>query len=168
MPTPPARCALPSAIHPREHDTVMSEPDLFRFAHPLRVRWAEIDMQGIVFNAHYLMYFDVAIAEYWRATGIRYPEGVVQRFGVDFFVVRSTLDYHASARYDEELKVAVRCHALGRSSMRFFLEVRRGAECLVSGEVVYVCADADERRSVPVPGPLRDLIEGFEGRSLQA
>ena len=38
----------------------------FRFAHPLRVRWAEADMQGVVFNAHYLLYFDVAVTEYWR------------------------------------------------------------------------------------------------------
>ena len=39
----------------------------FRFFHRLRVRWAEVDMQKIVFNAHYLMYFDTAIADYWRA-----------------------------------------------------------------------------------------------------
>ena len=30
----------------------------FRFSHRLRVRWVEVDMQKIVFNAHYLMYFD--------------------------------------------------------------------------------------------------------------
>ena len=39
----------------------------FRFFHRLRVRWAEVDMQKIVFNAHYLMYFDTAVADYWRA-----------------------------------------------------------------------------------------------------
>ena len=35
----------------------------YRFFHRLRVRWAEVDMQKIVFNAHYLMYFDTAIAD---------------------------------------------------------------------------------------------------------
>ena len=49
----------------------------FRFFHRLRVRWAEVDMQKIVFNAHYLMYFDTAIADYWRAIGLAYPEGYV-------------------------------------------------------------------------------------------
>ena len=39
----------------------------FRFFHRLRVRWAEVDMQKIVFNAHYLMYVDTAVADYWRA-----------------------------------------------------------------------------------------------------
>lgn len=42
----------------------------FRFFHRLRVRWAEVDMQKIVFNAHYLMYFDTAIADYWRALAL--------------------------------------------------------------------------------------------------
>ncbi|MEO8060823.1 MAG: 4-hydroxybenzoyl-CoA thioesterase, partial [Burkholderiales bacterium] len=39
----------------------------FRFSERLRVRWAEIDAQKIVFNGHYLMYFDTAVAGYWRA-----------------------------------------------------------------------------------------------------
>ena len=50
----------------------------FRFAHRMRVRWAEVDKQGIVFNGHYLMYFDVAITEYYRALGYPYPEGLAQ------------------------------------------------------------------------------------------
>ena len=41
--------------------------DDFRFFHPLRVRWAEVDPQGIVFNGNYLTYADVAITEYFRA-----------------------------------------------------------------------------------------------------
>ena len=39
----------------------------FRFSCPLRVRWAEADPQGIVFNGHYLTYADVGITEYFRA-----------------------------------------------------------------------------------------------------
>ena len=50
----------------------MSNPpsrDAFSFFHPLRVRWAEVDPQSIVFNGHYLTYADVAITEYFRALG---------------------------------------------------------------------------------------------------
>lgn len=50
--------------------------DEFRFFHRLRVRWAEVDMQKIVFNAHYLMYFDTAITDYWRALAMPYTEGM--------------------------------------------------------------------------------------------
>src|SRR5262252_7116697 len=52
-------------IDDRPH-TAMQRTD-FRFFERLRVRWAEIDAQQIVFNGHYLMYFDTAIAGYWRA-----------------------------------------------------------------------------------------------------
>ena len=37
------------------------------FVHPLRVRYAECDPQGVVFNGHYLAYFDIALTELWRA-----------------------------------------------------------------------------------------------------
>ena len=43
----------------------------FKLAHSLRVRWAEVEPQNIVFNANYLMYFDAGITEYWRERFIR-------------------------------------------------------------------------------------------------
>ena len=39
----------------------------FRFFFPFRVRYAEVDGQNVVFNAHYLTYFDTSITEYFRA-----------------------------------------------------------------------------------------------------
>jgi hypothetical protein len=38
--------------------------------------WAEIDMQRIVFNAHYLTYFDTAITDYWRALALPYDDAM--------------------------------------------------------------------------------------------
>jgi YbgC/YbaW family acyl-CoA thioester hydrolase len=70
----------------------------FRFFERLRVRWAEVDMQSIVFNGHYLMYFDTAVAGYWRALAIPYHE-TMEYLGGDFYVRKSTLEYEASARY---------------------------------------------------------------------
>ena len=71
MPMRPA--ALAQALQP--HDRTDTQSD-FRFFHRLRVRWAEVDMQKIVFNAHYLMYFDTAIADYWRALALPYEEAM--------------------------------------------------------------------------------------------
>jgi acyl-CoA thioester hydrolase len=137
----------------------------FRFAHPLRVRWVEVDKQDIVFNGHYLMYFDVGITEYWRAAGIRYPEELVAAGG-DLFVVKATVEYHDSARFDDELDVAIRVRKIGRTSLTFAAEIHRGAEHLISGEIVYVNAHPHERRPVPVPDGLRATLERFEGRPL--
>ena len=54
----------------------------FRFFDRLRVRWAEIDAQKIVFNGHYLMYFDIAVAGYWRALALPYAQTMEDRKSV--------------------------------------------------------------------------------------
>jgi hypothetical protein len=61
--------------------------DDFTFFHTLRVRWAEVDRQDVVFNGHYFLYFDVAVSEYWRAIGFNYPQDIVDRFGTDIYAV---------------------------------------------------------------------------------
>jgi YbgC/YbaW family acyl-CoA thioester hydrolase len=59
--------------------------DDFRLLHRLRVRWVEVDLQKIVFNGHYLMYFDTAMADYWRALAIPY-EDTMHQLGGDLYV----------------------------------------------------------------------------------
>lgn len=133
----------------------------FRFFHRLRVRWVEVDRQGIVFNGHYLMYFDVGVTEYYRAIGLPYPDGLEQH-GTDLFVKKAEIEYHAPARYDDELDIGVRVPRLGRSSFEFLVEVYRGADLLVGGRLVYVNADPGTRKSSPVPAFLRTAIRSYE------
>ena len=109
----------------------------FRFFHRLRVRWAEVDMQKIVFNAHYLMYFDTAIADYWRAIGLPYEAAMVQLDG-DLYVKKATVEFHASAREDDQIDVALKCTRIGTSSMAFSGAIFRGDELLITCELVYV------------------------------
>jgi len=127
----------------------------------MRVRWAEVDKQGIVFNGHYLMYFDVAITEYYRALGYPYPEGLAQH-GTDLFVKKAGVEYHASAGYDDEIDVCVRVARLGRSSFEFKLEIYRADQLLVGGRVVYVNANPETRKSAALPDFLRTAINAFE------
>ena len=135
--------------------------DRYRLRESLRVRWAETDMQGIVFNGHYLTYFDVAITEYWRAIGMPYPAAFAGT-GVDLFAVKSTVEYLAPARYDDMIEVGCRAARLGRSSIGFALPIWRDGEPITTGEVVYACADPVARRATPIPPPLRSAIEAFE------
>lgn len=118
-------------------------------------------MQGIVFNGHYLTYFDVAFTEYWRATEL---PGVMQQAadGRELFARKATVEYHAPARFDELLDIGVRCAAFGRSSVRFVLEIYRGEEHLISGELVYVYADTSARKGVPFPEPWRRALAQLE------
>ncbi|ABR80776.1 MFS transporter [Pseudomonas aeruginosa] len=133
----------------------------FTFFHALRVRWAEVDPQGIVFNGNYLTYLDVAITEYYRQLGMTYPADLL-RGGGDLFALKSSLEYRAPAHFDDWLEIGTRVARLGRSSLVFELGIWRDEQLLTIGELVYVHADARERRSRPLPDWLREKIRVFE------
>lgn len=133
----------------------------FRCFHRLRVRWAEVDMQKIVFNAHYLMYIDTAMSDYWRALALPYEAGM-QTLGGEMYVKKATVEYHASARLDDTLDVGLRCARVGTSSSLFQAGIFAGDQLLVSGELIYVFADPATQTSRPVPPALRAIFESFE------
>jgi len=139
----------------------MSTRSGFRHFDRLRVRWAEIDAQQIVFNGHYLMYFDTALAGYWRALALPYAQ-TMQYLGGDLYMRKASVEYHASARYDDVLEVGMRCGRIGNSSIVFHGSVLRGDERLVDGELVYVFADPASQTSKPVPQELREVLQSFE------
>src|SRR4051812_10320414 len=130
----------------------------------LRVRWAEVDMQKIVFNGHYLTYIDTAIAEYWREIGLPYPQGYVERYANDVYLRKATVEYLGSARYDEQLDGCFRVASLGRPSMTFTFEIYREAEDkpLVTADLVYVNADPTTMKAAPLPDDLRARVVRYE------
>jgi len=133
----------------------------FAFAHRLRVRWAELDPQRIVYNAHYLTYFDVALSEYMRAIGFKAPEGL-GAFGCDIVLANANIDYRASARYDDELLVAARVAYLGRTSLRFRMGCFRDDTLLVEGRLAYVNVTLGEHVPAPLPQPFVAKVLEFE------
>ena len=133
----------------------------FRCMHRLRVRWAEVDMQKIVFNAHYLMYIDTAMSEYWRALALPY-EASMHILSGEMYVKKATVEYHASAKLDDTLDVGMRCARIGNSSCLFEAAIFCGDRLLVTGELVYVFADPATQTSMPVPAALRAMLEGYE------
>jgi len=133
----------------------------FRFSHRLRVRWVEVDMQSIVFNGHYLMYFDTAVTDYWRALAMPYA-ATMHQLGGDLFVKKSSVEYHASAEMDDFLDVCLRCDRVGNSSMTFVGAIFRGDELLITSEIIYVYADPVAKKSLPVPETLRELLQAYE------
>lgn len=137
----------------------------FRLLHRLRVRWAEVDMQSIVFNPHYLMYLDTAITEYWRASAMPYHESF-QSLGGDMVVRKATVDFISSARMDDVLDIGMRFVEAGRSSMRFQGGIFRGNELLATGELAYVYIDPKapkgSKPSREVPQALREALAAFE------
>jgi YbgC/YbaW family acyl-CoA thioester hydrolase len=134
----------------------------------LRVRWAEVDMQKIVFNGHYLTYIDTAVAEYWRVIGLPYPQGYVERYGADLYLRKATVEYLGSAHYDDVLTVCARVAKLGRSSMTFQFEIYHEAALLVTAELVYVNADPAAMKAQPLPDDVRERVRRYERVAPQA
>jgi acyl-CoA thioester hydrolase len=152
-PEPPGRQSSPRGARPAKAD--------FTLAYCLRVRWAEVDLQGVVFNAHYLTYFDIAIAEYWREIG-RGRERELREIYMRLYAVKATVEFYASAHYDEEIETCTRVTRLGRSSLTFAFGIWRDAEHLISGEIVYVYADPQTKQSAPLPELAKHAILEYE------
>jgi acyl-CoA thioester hydrolase len=139
-------------------------PEGFRFSWPIRVRYSEVDSQGIVYNSRYLEYVDAALAEYFRALGLPYQE-MVERHGFDPSLVQATLEFKRVARFDEVLRIHARVVTIGRSSFRMEFHIVREAspELVARVQIAYVNFDKHTQSSRPVPESIRRLIEQVEG-----
>lgn len=138
----------------------------FTFFHPLRVRYVEVDAQGIVYNAHYLTYFDLGVTEYFRA--LPYSSlGQVERTGTDFHAVKAVVEYQAPLYLDEKFEVYIRTARIGRTSLTFEMEIYGQDDDLLRtrGELVWVNTDQSSHKSSLLPQDLVALLRAKEGLS---
>lgn len=135
----------------------------FRFFHPLRVRWSEVDKQGVVFHGNYLNYFDVAMTEYMRAAKVPYPAGLVDE-GSDLFVRKSVLEYLGAVNYDDELEIGAHVSRVGNSSLTFEFSIfRKGEDSpLITGQNIYVNVHLQARQPVLLPEDLTNRVNAME------
>jgi len=124
--------------------------------HRLRVRYGECDPQGVVFNAHYFAYFDIALTELWREAAGGYAGMMAD--GIDLQVVEATARYKAPARFDDEIDVTIEVSHLGTTSMVTTVAIRRDGALLVEGELAHVFVDAAALTKVPIPDRLRAAL----------
>ncbi|HLG17657.1 MAG TPA: thioesterase family protein [Blastocatellia bacterium] len=136
----------------------------FRFHHTLRVRFGETDLQGIVFNANYLLYCDVAWTEYFRAMGLTW-QGMIDS-GVDTVLARSTIEFKSPAKFDDVIEVYTRVASIGNTSIVFEFEIYpEGEDRLISSaQSLYVCVDPRTLEKIRVPDDLRRRIGEFDER----
>lgn len=123
-----------------------------------RIRYHECDAQGVLFNAHYLALFDMAITELWRDMLGGY-ETMTAR-GVDIVVGEAHVRYLRPARFDDLVDVAVEVAELGTTSMRTEYEVLRDGEQLATGWVRHVFVDMATMTKTPIPDDLRAALSG--------
>jgi acyl-CoA thioester hydrolase len=123
------------------------------FVHRLRVRYSECDQQGVVFNAHYLSYYDVAITELFRERVCPYQEMIDK--GDDLVVAESRLRYLRPARFDDNLDIVMNIHHLGTTSMIVRPEFRIGDTVVTEGEIRHVFVDPATMTKKPIADYIR-------------
>ena len=136
----------------------------FNFYYSFRVRYSEVDAQGIVFNAHYLTYFDSAMTEYLRHINYNYVQEVEDR-NEDFHTVKTLVEYKHPIKFDQIIDICIKVKKIGRSSLTFYIEIHPNEKdfMLASGEVIWVNADQSTHKSATLSEDLclkiRDLEE---------
>jgi acyl-CoA thioester hydrolase len=134
------------------------------FVHELRVRYGECDPQGIVFNANYLLYFDVAFTELWRACVGPWQE-MVDR-GIDAVVADASLSFRAPARFDDQLELRASVRRLGRTAITTGIDVVRAEQLLVAGELRHVCVSTDTWSKTELPEWVRSGLRRYADEGL--
>lgn len=139
----------------------------FAFHHSFRVRWSETDAQGVVFNARYLDYADIAITEYWRAVKFRDYAGDAP---MEFHVKKATVTWVAPIKPDEMIEVMARTIATGRTSMTQMVEIHGltedGSDDLrATIDLVSVHVDLDVHRPIPLPDWAQDVFTAFDSQA---
>lgn len=126
-------------------------------AMPLRVRYVECDMQGRVFNAHYLTWVDMAHTEALRALFGGY-QTLLDR-GIDLVVAAAELQFRSPAHFDDELVVAVTVDPPGRTSLRSrFTISRAGTDLIAEATMTHVCVDTRDYRKQYWPDWFRERL----------
>ena len=135
----------------------MPEP----FRHRIRVRFNECDGQGVVFYANYLMYFDVAMTEFWREAFGGYAEMIGD--GTDAMVAEAGIRYLAPARFDDEIDLVVSVIRVGTTSSVVQVAVERAGdgERLVEGHLRHVFVDTASYRKREIPPHAREGLTRY-------
>lgn len=126
------------------------------------VRYAECDPQGVVFNAHYLTYFDCTINEAFRNSGVDWLTQM-HASGCDVQLVKSVIEYRKPLRFDETIHCQAHVARLGNSSVTWRLQIHgpQPDDLRASGEIVWVYANLQAGESRPLPDWLREQLQQF-------
>ncbi len=134
----------------------------FRYKSEIRVRFGETDLQGVVYNAEFLVYFDAAQADYFRHLGL--PLQDMRGRGHDIVIVDIGVQFKAPAYFDEMLEVFARISNIGHSSLEMEYEVleKESGRTVATSRATYVIVDPTTGRPVRAPADLRAAVRGFE------
>jgi acyl-CoA thioester hydrolase len=129
------------------------------------VRYGEVDPQGVVFNARYLDYADIAVTEYWRALKAAGHWGDAI---LECHVAKAEVTFRKPILADEEIDVMARTPRFGTTSMTTLVEIHGAGDVddlRASIELVAVHVDLADHRPHPIPDSVRAALTAFDARA---
>lgn len=128
----------------------------------IRVRYAESDQMGVAYHANYLVWCEVGRTDLIRQLGMTYAE--MERRGVLLAVADAQLRYHASARYDDLVRIVTRLTGVRSRMVTFAYDIRRVApdgrdgERLARASTTLVSIDRDGKPTA-LPPEMRTMLD---------
>jgi acyl-CoA thioester hydrolase len=124
----------------------------------IRVRYAETDQMGVVYHANYLIWCEIGRTDFIRSRGMSYAD--MERQGFLLAVTEVTMRLHASARYDDLVRVTTRLVSVRSRAVEFAYEITRpdtGASIASVGTTLV--SVSPEGRPVTLPAGIRALLD---------
>ena len=123
-----------------------------------RVRYAETDQMGVVYHANYLVWCEVGRTDLIRELGMPYAR--LEEQGVLLAVADASICFHASARYDDRIRVETTVTDVRSRSVTFEYRIFNADTDarLVTAHTKLVALDRDGRPS-RLPEELRARLE---------
>jgi acyl-CoA thioester hydrolase len=134
--------------------------DGYTFSTSVTVRFSETDAQGVVHNAVYLVWFEIARIDYLARFRGGYP--ALRAQGIEALTLESRVRYLAPARFDDELRIHARCLDLRGARFRFEYEIDRDGEAIADGWTGHAVVDAGTLRPTRMPAWLAEAITDAE------
>ena len=140
----------------------------FKHKTELRVRNYEVDWQGIVHNANYLLYFEVGRIEYLKNLGLSIDLNSM-RNDSKVVLARNEIDYKSPAMFDDALVIYTRISYIRNTSFAFegIIEEATSGRRIAENLAVHVWLDPRTSEPTTVGGDFRKVVEKFEGGSIR-
>jgi acyl-CoA thioester hydrolase len=124
-----------------------------RYVHTVPIRYGEVDMQGVVFNAHYLAYVDDAMDRWLRTLDTHF-----EQFGWDIMVVKATIEWKGAAGIGDDLDIAVGVTRWGNTSFDVGFAGAVGERSVFLATITYVGVKAGTKEPAPPPDEVKRLL----------
>lgn len=134
----------------------------YRLSYPVKVRFADTDLQGHVFFANYFTYCDESFMAFLDEIGYSWHR--LGSMGLELYYVESSCQFKGRAFFGDTLYVNTGIAHMGKSSMTVEMTIFKdnGSEIVAKGHIKAVMVSRETGRSTEIPNAFKRAIHTYE------